>query len=100
MQGEIDQITRRLHNPVSVEDLLEDNVMQAFPNVRRLLQLYILIPHSEAVAERGFSKMSQIMTKKRCTLDEQSLDMLMRISYRVNPLTTLEVKTLLTFGKN
>ena len=34
--------------------------------------------------QRGFSKMGQIMTKERCTLDDNSLDM-MRISYRKEP---------------
>ena len=60
--------------------------------VRRLLAIYILIPHTEAVVERGFSKMGQIMTKKRCTLDDNSLDMLMRISYRKEALRDAEIK--------
>ena len=71
----------RIEHPVTVEDLLDDGVIsQTFPNIQRLLCIYLLIPHTEAVVERGFSKMSQIMTKKQSTLDDKSLDMLMRIS--------------------
>ena len=56
----------RIEHPVTVEDLLDDGVIsQAFPNIQRLLCIYLSIPHTEAVGERGFSKMGQIMTKKR-----------------------------------
>ena len=66
--------------PLTVEDLLDDSVISlAFPNIRRLLSIYMLIPSSEAVVERWFSTMGQILTKKRRGLDNDSLDMLMRI---------------------
>ena len=32
-------------------------VEAAFPNIRRLLKIYIIIPHSKAVVECMFSKM-------------------------------------------
>ena len=71
-----------MKNPVTVEDLLRDSVVSvAFPNIRRLLAIYMIITHAEAVVERWFSKMGQIMTKKRCTLDDESLDALKRISH-------------------
>ena len=35
---------------------------------------------SEAIVERGFSKMGQTVTKKCTGLDDNSLEMLMRIS--------------------
>ena len=90
----------RIEHPVTVEDLLDDGVIsQAFPNIQRLLCIYLLIPHTEAVVERGFSKMSQIMTKKRSTLDDKSLDMLMRISYRKEPLKTNELKEIIDIWK-
>ena len=41
----------------------------------------------EGVVEHGFSKMGQIMTKKRCSLDDNSLDLLMRISHNKESLT-------------
>ena len=40
------------------------------------------------------------MTKKRCTLDEKSLDMLMRISYRKEPFNTVEIKNIFDIWKN
>ena len=36
--------------PITAESLLKDDVVEAaFPNIRRLLKLDIIIPHSEAV---------------------------------------------------
>ena len=36
--------------PITAESLLKDGVVEAaFPNIRRLLKLDIIIPHSEAV---------------------------------------------------
>ena len=44
-----------MKNSVTVEELLEDRVVSgAFPNIRRLLAIYVIIPHAEAVVERGF----------------------------------------------
>ena len=94
LESEIKLAETKINEPVSVADLLQDNVIEhAFPNIRRLLLLYVLIPNTEAIVERGFSRMGQIMTKKRSTLDDRSLDMLMRISYRKEPLNTVELKT-------
>ena len=45
IEEELDLTTKRKSNPLSVEDT------------------YVLIPMSEAIVERGFSKMGQIMTK-------------------------------------
>ena len=75
-------------------------VETAFPKVRQLLKIYILIPMSEAVVQRGFSKMGQIMSKKRTALDDSSLDTLMRISYHKEPLTSNEIKSTLDIWKN
>ena len=47
---------------------------------------------SEAIVERGFSKMGQIVTKNRTALYDNSLEMLMRISYNKTPLNTNDVK--------
>ena len=101
IQSEIENIQKKIADPISVEDVLSDEaVCIGFPNVRRLLAIYILIPHTEAVVERGFSKMGQIMTKKRCTLDDSSLDMLMRISYRKEPLRDAEIKEITDIWKS
>ena len=59
-----------------------------FPNIQKLLCLYVLIPQSEAVVERGFLKMKLIMTNKCTRLEPDSLDSLMRISYNSEPLST------------
>ena len=66
-------------------------VESAFQKFQKLLRLYVLIPQSEAVVERGFSKMKLIMTDKRTRLEPESLDSLMRISYNSEPLSTQEV---------
>ena len=50
---------------------------------------------SEAIVERGFSKMGQIVTKKRTALDDNSLEMLMPISYNKTQLNTNDVKGVL-----
>ena len=76
----------KVNDPLSTEDLLKDTVVEtAFPNIQLLLKIYLLILSSEAVVERGFSKMSQLITKKRTSLEDNGLEMLMRISYHKNP---------------
>ena len=47
---------------------------------------------SEAIVERGFSKMGQIVTKKRTALYDNSLEMIMSISYNKTPSNTNDVK--------
>ena len=47
---------------------------------------------SEVIVDRGFSKVGQIVTKKRTALDDNSLEMLMHISYNKTPLKTDDVK--------
>ena len=90
-----------MKNPVTIEDLLKDCVVSgAFPNIQRLLAIYVIIPYADAVVERGFSKMGQIMTKKRCGLHDESLDMLMRISYKQEPLKTHELNQLIDTWKS
>ena len=77
---ELELATKRKLNSLSVEDLLRDNfVKTARPFVRRLMKIYALILMSEAIVERGFSKMGQIMTKKRTALIDNSLEILMCI---------------------
>ena len=74
-------------------------VESTFPNIGKLLRLYVLIPQSEAVVERGFSKMKLIMTDKRTRLEPESLDFLMRISYNSEPLSTEEVNAVIDVWK-
>ena len=82
--------------PITAESLLKDGVVEAaFPKIRRLLKLYIIIPHSEAVVERTFSRMGLMMTKKQCLLEDRSLDMLMRVSFFKDPLNIEEVKAIM-----
>ena len=51
----------------------------------------MIIPDAEPVVECRFSNMVQIMTKKKCALDIESLDMLMRISHKQDPLKSHEL---------
>ena len=88
-EKELEHLNTKIENPVLVEDLLRDIAVEsALPNVQCLLIIYLLVPHREVVVERSFSKMGQIMTKKRCLLDDNSLDLLMRISHNKESLTT------------
>ena len=60
-------IAEKANDLLFVEDLLKDTVVETvFPNIRRLLKIYILISSLEVVVERGFSKMGQMITKKTC----------------------------------
>ena len=80
LETEIEGAVAKVKNHVTVEDLLKVCVVSGtFPNIRRLQAIYVIIPHAEAVLERGSSKTGQIMTKKRCALGDE---MLMRISHR------------------
>ena len=74
-------------------------VESTFPNIGKLLRLYVLIPQSEAVVERGFSNMKLIMTDKRTRLEPESLDFLMRISYNSEPLSAEEVNAVIDVWK-
>ena len=66
LEDELYIIAEKVNDPLSVEDLLNDILVEtALPNIRRLLRIYVLIPSSEAVVEIGFLKMGQVMTKGR-----------------------------------
>ena len=66
LEDELYIIAEKINDPLSVEDLLKDILVEtALPNIRRLLRIYVLIPSSEAVVEIGFLKMGQVMTKGR-----------------------------------
>ena len=89
LEKELEHLNTKLENPVLVEDLLRDIVVEsAFPNVWCLLIIYLVVPHTEVVNECSFLKMGQIMTKKRCLLDDNSLGLLMHISHNKESLTT------------
>ena len=96
LEDELYITAEKVNDSLSVENLLKDTVVKrAFPNIRRLLKSYVLIPSSEAVVERGFSKMGQIITKKRTSLEDNSLEISMRISYHKDPLSMNDVKRVL-----
>ena len=98
---ELSQIKRKMCNPVVVKNLLDDTVLStAFPTIWRSLKVYVIIPFSKAVVERGFSKMNLIMTKKRCSLDSVNLDALMRISFRKKKLVSHEIEKVRDIWKN
>ena len=96
IEDKLSLIAVKVYNPLSVEDLLQDPVIEtAFPSIQRLLKIYVLIPMLEAIVVSGFSKMGQIVTKRRTALDDNSLEMLMRISYNKTQLNTNDVKGVL-----
>ena len=83
IQRELLVTQKKQQSPLTVNDLLGDSVIEAVvPNIRKLLLLYLLVPLSEAVIERGFSCMKTIMTDKRANLDSESLEPLMCLSHR------------------
>ena len=89
-------IPEKVHNPLSVEDLVKDSVIETtFPSIQRLLKMYVLIPMSEDIVERGFSKIGIIVMKKHTALDDNSLEILMHISYNKTLLNTNDVKGVL-----
>ena len=49
----------------------------AFLNIRRLRKFFIIIPHSDAIVECMLSKIGLVTTKKNCSLQGESLDILM-----------------------
>ena len=55
---------------------------------------------SEAIIERRFSKMGQIMTKKRTALDDNTLETLLHILYHKQSLNTTDVKQVLQLRRN
>ena len=78
IEAELSEIKKKTCSPAVVKNLLDDTVLStAFPAIWRLFKVYVIIPFSEAVVERGFSKMNFIMTKKRCSLSSINLDALM-----------------------
>ena len=96
LEDELYITAEKVNDSLSVENLLKDTVVKtAFPNIRRLLKSYVLIPSSEAVVERGFSKLGQIITKKRTSLEDNSLEISMRISHHKDPLSMNDVKRVL-----
>ena len=96
VERELKDIEAKCKSPLNALDLLNDGVIEsAFPNVKILLRLLVLIPQSEAVVERGFSKMKLIMTDKRTNLDPKSLESLMRISFKSNALCSEEINKII-----
>ena len=52
---ELQVIQEKKQSPLTVNDVLGDSAIEAaFPNIRKLLLLYLLVPQSEAVVERLF----------------------------------------------
>ena len=47
------------------------HISSAFPSICYLLKLFVLVPMSEAVVERGFSKMKLTLTDKPTRLDNK-----------------------------
>ena len=89
LEKQIERLNIKTENHVLVKDLLQDIVVEsAFPSAQHLLIIYLLVPNTEQFFERGFLKMGQIMTKKKCSLDDNSFDLLMRISHNKESLTT------------
>ena len=89
LEKQIERLNIKTENHVLVKDLLQDIVVEsAFPSVQHLLIIYLLVPNTEQFFERGFLKMGQIMTKKKCSLDDNSFVLLMRISHNKESLTT------------
>ena len=57
---ELENIKNRKEHPLSVNNI----VSSAFPSICYLLRLFVLVPMSETVVERGFSKMKSTLTEQ------------------------------------
>ena len=100
IEREIVETKGKIFAPVTALDLLGDSVVEsAFQKFQKLLRLYVLIPQSEAVVERGFSKMKLMVTDKRTRLEPESHCSLMRISCNSEPLSTEEVNAVIDVWK-
>ena len=64
------------------------------------MKIYICIPQSEVVFERGCSKMNLILRKKRTVLDNDTLDALMRLSYQKTKLNAYETQEIMDTWKH
>ena len=63
IEREIVETKGKILAPVTALDLLDNSMVESvFLNIRKFLHLYVLIPQSEAVVERGFSKLKLTMT--------------------------------------
>ena len=101
LEEQAQHLTSKAAEPIGVEDLLKDKfISEALPTIRRLLKIYLLLPQSEAVVERGFSKMKLIMTKRRTALDSLNLDALMRLSYQQEKFHDSEIETIMYIWKH
>ena len=46
LEKQLEHLNTKIENPILVEDLLRDIAVEsAFPNVRHLLIIYLLVPH-------------------------------------------------------
>ena len=53
IENDLSEVKQKISSPITALELLSDGVVEsAFPNVRRLLTLFVIIPQSEAVVER------------------------------------------------
>ena len=96
IERELQVIQEKKQSQLIVGDLLGNLVIEAaFLNIRKLLLLYLLVPESEAVFERGFSCMKMIMTDKRTNLDLESLEALIRLSHRSKSFSAEEVNNII-----
>ena len=92
IERKLQVIQEKKQPSLAFDDLLGDSIIKAaFPNIRKLLLLYLLVPQSEAVFERGFSFMKLIMKNKRTDLDSESLEAFMCLSHRNKPFSAEEV---------
>ena len=65
LKTELESIKNRNEHPLSVNNILVDNVVSsAFLSNHYLLKLFVLVPMSEAGIESGFSKMKLTLTDK------------------------------------
>ena len=87
-------------SPVAVETCLKIVLSTAFTTIWRLLKVYIIIPFSEAVVERAFSKINPIMTEKRCSLNSINLDALMQILFQKKKLESHEIEEVIDVWQN
>ena len=76
-------------------DLLErvltnEGLKMRFPNLGLLFKLYLCIPSSSAVCERGFSAMKRIKSDWRTSLQPEMMDRLMAISVSGPPVDRYE----------
>ena len=70
--------------------ILEQNLQCTFPNIMKLLQIFITIPLTTSIAERCFSNLKRMKTFLRSTMTNQRLAVLVMLFIEKTMITEMK----------